>query len=115
MKRRGFPGMGAGFPGGMNINKLLKDAQKMQADLQKNQEEITSKEFETTVGGGAVSVVMAGTKKVKSINIDQELINSGDKEMIEDLVILGINEVISKIEKEEKKLTDGLNLSGLGF
>lgn len=115
MKRRGFPGMGAGFSGGMNINKLLKDAQKMQADLQKNQEEITSKEFETTVGGGAISVVMAGTKKVKSINIDQELINSGDKEMIEDLVILGINEVISKIEKEEKQLTDGLNLSGLGF
>lgn len=115
MKRRGFPGMGAGLPGGMNINKLLKDAQKMQSDLQKNQEEITSKEFEATVGGGAISVVMAGTKKVKSINIDQELINSGDKEMIEDLVILGINEVISKIEKEEKQLTDGLNLSGLGF
>ena len=113
MKRRGFGQMG-GF-GGMNINKLLKDAQKMQADLQKSQEEISNKEFTATSGGGAVKVTVLGTKKIKEIDIDQDLIDTADKEMIQDLILVCINEAMAKIEEEEKTLTDGLNLSGLGF
>lgn len=54
-KRGGFPGMGGGF-GGMNINQLMKEAKKMQADMEKSQEELQAKEFESTAGGGAVSV-----------------------------------------------------------
>lgn len=54
-KRGGFPGMGGGF-GGMNLNSLMKEAKKMQADLEKSQEELSAKEFDATVGGGAVSV-----------------------------------------------------------
>ena len=60
-KRGGFPGMG-GF-GGMNLNSLMKEAKKMQADLEKSQEELAIKEFDATAGGGAVSVVVTGKKE----------------------------------------------------
>ena len=64
-KRGGFPGMG-GF-GGMNINQLMKEAKKMQADLEKSQEELGSKEFNATAGGGAIEVIVSGDKKLKNI------------------------------------------------
>ena len=63
-KRGGFPGMG-GF-GGMNINQLMKEAKKMQADLEKSQEELGSKEFNATAGGGAIEVIVSGDKKLKN-------------------------------------------------
>ena len=59
-KRGGFPGMG-GF-GGMNINQLMKEAKKMQADMEKSQEELANKEFDSTAGGGAVYVKVSGNK-----------------------------------------------------
>ena len=62
-KRGGFPG-GANF-GGMNLNKLMKEAKKMQADMEKSQEELTAKEFDATAGGGAISVKVTGAKEVK--------------------------------------------------
>ena len=65
-KRGGFPG-GASF-GGMNINKLMKEAKKMQSDMEKSQEELTAREFEATAGGGAVSVKVSGAKEIKEIN-----------------------------------------------
>ena len=61
-KRGGFPGMG-GF-GGMNINQLMKEAKKMQADMEKTQEELQAKEFESTAGGGADSVKVTGSKQI---------------------------------------------------
>ena len=69
-KRGGFPGMGGGF-GGMNLNSLMKEAKKMQADLEKSQEELSAKEFEATVGGGAVTVKVTGDKQVKEIVIKE--------------------------------------------
>ena len=66
-KRGGFPGMG-GF-GGMNLNQLMKEAKKMQSDMEKSQEELASKEFEATAGGGAVSVKVTGNKELKEIII----------------------------------------------
>lgn len=62
-KRGGFPGMG-GF-GGMNINQLMKEAKKMQADIEKSQTELQAKEFDATAGGGAVSVKVTGSKEIK--------------------------------------------------
>ena len=62
-KRGGFPGMG-GF-GGMNINNLMKEAKKMQADMEKSQAELATKEFDATAGGGAISVKVTGEKVVK--------------------------------------------------
>ena len=66
MSKRGFPGMGGGF-GGMNINQLMKEAKKMQADMEKSQEELQARDFEATAGGGAVSVKVTGAKEVKEI------------------------------------------------
>ena len=70
-KRGGFPGGMGGF-GGMNINQLMKEAKKMQADMEKSQEELSSQEFEATAGGGAVSVKVAGDKTIKEITIIAE-------------------------------------------
>ena len=67
-KRGGFPGGMGGF-GGMNINSLMKEAKKMQADLTKTQEEIALKEFDASVGGGAVEVKVSGAKVIKEIKI----------------------------------------------
>ena len=67
-KRGGFPGMG-GF-GGMNINQLMKEAKKMQADIEKSQTELQAKEFDATAGGGAVSVKVTGSKEIKEITKD---------------------------------------------
>ena len=64
-KRGGFPGMG-GF-GGMNINSLMKEAKKMQADMEKSQAELASKDFEATAGGGAIYVKVSGQKAIKEI------------------------------------------------
>ena len=69
-KRGGFPGMGGGF-GGMNINQIMKEAKKMQADIEKSQEELGLKEFDATAGGGAISVKVSGAKEIKEIKINK--------------------------------------------
>ena len=68
-KRGGFPGMG-GF-GGMNINQLMKEAKKMQADMEKTQEELQAKEFESTAGGGAVSAKVSGSKQILELKLNK--------------------------------------------
>ena len=69
-KRGGFPGGMGGF-GGMNLNQLMKEAKKMQADMEREQEELAQKEFESTAGGGAVSVKVSGSKEIKEIKIQK--------------------------------------------
>ena len=71
-KRGGFPGGMGGF-GGMNINNLMKEAKKMQAEMQKSQEELATKEFESTAGGGAISVKVTGEKVLKEIKIKKDV------------------------------------------
>ena len=77
-KRGGFPGGMGGF-GGMNINNLMKEAKKMQAEMQKSQEELSAKEFDSTAGGGAISVKVTGEKVIKEIKINNFKINSNPK------------------------------------
>ena len=72
-RRGGFPGGMGGF-GGMNINNLMKEAKKMQADLERSQAELALKEFESTAGGGAVSVKVTGGKVLKEINIKKDVV-----------------------------------------
>ena len=72
-KRGGFPG-GANF-GGMNINNLMKEAKKMQADIEKSQAELATKEFDATAGGGAISVKVTGEKALKEIKIKPEVVD----------------------------------------
>ena len=95
-KRGGFPGMG-GF-GGMNINQLMKEAKKMQTDMEKSQEELAAKEFEATAGGGAVSVKVTGNKVLKEITIKKEVVDPEDVEMLQDLILTSVNEALRKVD-----------------
>ncbi len=107
-------GFGGGMPGGMNMNNLLKQAQKMQEDMQKQQEELESKELEASVGGGAVVVKVNGKKEVLEIKIKPEVVDPDDVEMLEDLVISAVNQALRDIDEMQKsqmsKLTGGMNL-----
>lgn len=106
-----------GFPGGMNMQNMMKQAQQMQAKMQQLQEEIEQKEVEATAGGGMVKAVATGKKVLKSIEIKQEVVDPDDVEMLEDLVMAAVNEALSKadamMQEEMSKLTGGMNLGGL--
>lgn len=94
-------GFGGGF-GGANLQNLMRQAQKMQEDMQKNKEEIENTDFTASVGGGAVVVVMTGAKRVKRIDIKQEIIDPDDAEMLTDLISAAVNDALSQIEETEK-------------
>ena len=95
------------------LGNLMKQAQKMQADMQKAQEDLANMEVTGESGGGMVSVVMTGRHDVKRISIDDSLMKD-DKEMLEDLVAAAVNDAVRKIESESKEkmsgMTDGLSL-----
>lgn len=103
----GYPGMGGG-----NMNQLLKQAQKMQAEMLKTQEDIEAKEVEITSGGGAITLVMTGKKRIKSIKIKKDVIDSDDVEMLEDLIMTAVNEGISKIEDVAENEMKKYNIPG---
>ena len=109
-KRGGFPGMG-GF-GGMNINQLMKEAKKMQSDMEKSQEELAEKEFEASAGGEAVKVKVSGRKEIKELKIKPEVLDPEDVEMLEDLIMAAVNEAIRTVEEnttqQMSKITGGL-------
>ena len=103
----GYSGMGGG-----NMNQLLKQAQKMQADMLKTQEDIEAKEVEVTSGGGAITLVMTGKKRIKSIKIKKEVVDSDDVEMLEDLIMTAVNEGIAKIEDVAENEMKKYNIPG---
>lgn len=111
-KRGGFPGMGGGF-GGMNINQLMKEAKKMQADMEKSQEELVSKEFDATAGGGAVSVKVTGGKELKEITIKKEVVDPDDVEMLQDLILTCVNEALRKVDSAQAAQLGKYNIPGL--
>ena len=96
-------GFGGGF-GGANLGQLMKQAQKMQADMEKSKAELQSTEFESVVGGGMVKVLMMGNRTLKSIEIKPEIIDPEDKEMLEDLILAGVNDALMKVAKKEAEL-----------
>lgn len=110
-KRGGFPGMG-GF-GGMNINQLMKEAKKMQADMEKSQEELVTKEFDATAGGGAVYVKVSGGKEIKEIKIKKEVVDPEDVEMLQDLILSCVNEALRKVDSEQSASLGKYNIPGL--
>jgi DNA-binding YbaB/EbfC family protein len=117
-KRGGFPGGGfSGGGGGMNINKLMKEAQKMQEEMARGQEELGSQDFTAASGGGAVKIVMSGTKELKEVKIAPDVVDPDDVEMLQDLIVAAFNEVNRKIDEQtnEKmgKLTGGMKLPGM--
>ena len=112
MAKGGFRG---GFPG--NQANMMKQAQKMQQDFLKMQQELESKEFEFTAGGGAVKATMVGTRQLQSIVIDPEVIDPDDVEMLQDLIMTATNEALRQMEEisqaEMSKFTAGLGIPGL--
>ena len=110
-KRGGFPG------GGGNMGAMIKQAQKMQAELARAQEEIKDMTFEATAGGGMVKVVANGDMTVDSIVIDTEAVDPEDVEMLQDMVAAAVNEAlrgVSEISSQRlNAATGGLNIPGL--
>jgi DNA-binding YbaB/EbfC family protein len=101
----------------MNIQKLMKQAQQMQAGMAAKQEELAQKTVEASVGGGKVIVVATCAGDVQSIKIDRSVIDPEDAEFLEDLVLKGVQEAISKGKEqasaEMQKLTGGLGIPGM--
>ena len=110
-KRGGFPGGMGGF-GGMNINNLMKEAKKMQADMEKSQAELASKEFEATAGGGAISVKVSGQKIIKEIKIQKDVVDPDDVEMLEDLILTCVNEALRKVDSAQADQLGKFNIPG---
>ncbi len=110
-KRGGFPGMG-GF-GGMNINQLMKEAKKMQADMEKSQEELAAKEFDASAGGGAIEVKVSGDKLIKDIKIKPEVVDPDDVEMLQDLIITCVNEALKKVDSAQAASLGKFNIPGI--
>jgi len=111
-KRGGFPGGMGGF-GGMNINNLMKEAKKMQADLEKSQAELAIKEFESTAGGGAVSVKVTGEKVVKEIILKPEVVDPDDVEMLQDLILTCVNDALKKVDSAQAASMGKFNIPGI--
>ena len=105
-----------GFPGG-NMQQIMRQAQKMQQDIQRVQQELEEKEVEATAGGGVVTVTVTGAKAFKSIKINPEAVDPDDVEMLEDLVLAAVNEGLRKAEElantEMSKVTGGMPMGGM--
>ncbi len=103
----------------MNIQKLMKQAQQMQAKAAQMQSELAEKTIETSVGGGKVTVVANGAGEVVSLKIAPEVVDPSDVEMLEDLVLSGVQQAIAEAKKmagdEMNKLTSGMGLPGMGL
>jgi len=97
----------------MNMQQMIIQAQKIQRELQKKKAELEQKEF-TVSKGGAVTVVVKGDKTVKSIDIDKDALDPDNKDMIEELIALAINEAVEQIVTAEKEINSQVT-GGPGF
>ena len=108
-KRGGFPG---GMGGGMNMQKMMMQAQKMQLEMSKAQEEIKEMTFEASAGGGMVKAVAKGTMTIESLTIDPAAVDPDDAEMLQDMVLAAVNEALHTAEETRQselgKLAPGM-------
>ena len=111
-KRGGFPGGMGGF-GGMNINSLMKEAKKMQADLEKSQQELSVKEFEASAGGNAVSVKVNGQKQILDLKLQKEVVDPEDVEMLQDLIVTCINQAFKQVDDAQAASMGKFNIPGI--
>ena len=111
-KRGGFPGGMGGF-GGMNINSLMKEAKKMQADLEKNQQELAEKEFEASAGGNAVSVKVNGQKQILDLKLQKEVVDPEDVEMLQELIVTCINQAFKQVDDAQAASMGKFNIPGI--
>ena len=101
-----------------NVNKLMKQAQKMQAQLMKAQEDLNKKEVEGTAGGGMVKVVLNGAQELQSITLNPEVVDPDDIEMLEDLIVAAFKNAQEKVKELSEGtfggITQGFNIPGIG-
>ena len=114
MKARLPKGMGGGP---QNMNAMIKQAQKMQADMEALQDELDAKEYDVSVGGGVVSVKINGKKEILAIDLKPEIVDPDDIETLSDTLVAAVNEAIKKVEEtnasEMQKITGDINVPGL--
>jgi len=105
-----------GFGGG-GMQALMRQANQMQARMKKAQEEMATREFDATSGGGAVKAVVTGDGKIKAMVIQKDVIESGDQEMLQDLVVTAVNEALkvakTTSDEEMAKITGGFSMPGM--
>ncbi len=114
MKARLPQGMGGGSP--QNMQNMLRQAQKMQENIEKKQSELAEREYVVSSGGGMVEVTVTGKHEVKAIGINPEVVDPEDVEMLEDMLVAALNEAMRKIDEESERelqaVTGGLNIPG---
>jgi nucleoid-associated protein EbfC len=102
----------------MNIAKMMKQAQKMQGDMQRIQEDLANRNYEATAASGAVKAIVGGDGELKSLTLSPDLVKEGDAEMLQDLIVTAVREASAKAKTEAAqemgKLTAGLGIPGLG-
>ena len=107
-----------GFPGGMgNMNNLIKQAQRMQRQMEEQQKALEEKEFKASAGGGAFEITVTGKREITKVHLDEEVVDPDDIEMLEDLIMAATNEALRQVDEASassmSKLTGGIG--GLGF
>jgi hypothetical protein len=112
-KRGGFPG-GMAMPG--NMNNLMKQAQKMQRQMEEGQKELETKEFSAKSGGGAVEVTVSGKKEILSVKLSEEAVDPDDIETLQDMIVAATNEALRQAQEANdalmSKMTGGMGLGG---
>ncbi len=100
-----------------NMNNMVRQAQKMQEDIQVVQEKLEQTEFTETAGGGMVELTMTGGRVLKEIKINPEIVDKDDIESLQDVIVAGVNAILTKIDdesaKEMEKVTGGVSFPGL--
>ena len=109
-KRGGYPG-GMGMPG--NMNNLMKQAQRMQRQMEEGQKELETKEFTAKAGGGAVEVTVSGKKEILNVKLSEEAVDPDDIETLQDMIIAATNEALKQAEEANNELM-GKMTGGLG-
>jgi DNA-binding protein, YbaB/EbfC family len=114
MAKRGGFGGGMGMPG--NMGNLMKQAQKMQKQMEENQKALEEKEFTATAGGGAVEITVSGKKEITKVKLAEEAVDPDDIEMLEDLIMAATNEALRAMEEAQSAAMGQLagGLGGLG-
>ena len=108
-KRGGFPG--GAMPG--NMSNLMKQAQRMQRQMEEKQQELETKEFTATAGGGAVTVTVSGKKEITAVTLQPEVVDPDDIEMLQDLIVAAANEALRQMEAASADVMNSLT-GGLG-
>ena len=109
-KRGGYPG-GMGMPG--NMNNLMKQAQRMQKQMEESTKELEAKEFTAKAGGGAVEVTVSGKKEILNVKLSEEAVDPDDIETLQDMIIAATNEALKLAEEANNELM-GKMTGGLG-